>query len=173
MRKAHRRYRLEHKKRNPSMAWLLHTNFCWRLKVFGAVFPDFTRCGRPPQYVSIFKAELAAIPLALCNLYLLQMGRYIIYCDSTAAISATEIIYFSHPLVIQIFMWIILCHRRGHNVNFCWVSAHVYEEGNGRPGEVSKSAAFRPAYACPFPFKELFPPIRSAIQTLGRLGGRL
>lgn len=130
---------------------------------FGAVFPGFTRCDSLPPYASIFTAELSAILLALRSLYPLQVGRYVIYCDSTAALSAVENIYSSHPLVTQIFIWILLCRRRGHVIYFCWVPAHVSVEGNERADEVAKAAALRPAHACPLPFKDLFPSIRSAI----------
>ena len=78
-----------------------------------------------------------------------------------APLSAIENIYSSHPLVTKIFIWLILCHRRGHIVAFCWVPAHV--SVSERANEVAKASSLRPALACPLPFRDLFPSIRSAI----------
>ena len=46
---------------------------------YGAVFPDFTRCGTLPVFSSIFTAELSAIFLALRAIYRLQVMRYVIF----------------------------------------------------------------------------------------------
>ena len=75
---------------------------------FGAVFPDFTRCGSLPPYTSIFTSELTAILLPLSTLYPLQVEKHVIFCDSMAALSSIENNYSSHPLVTKIFIWLIL-----------------------------------------------------------------
>jgi len=131
---------------------------------FRAAIPHLIRYGSLHPYAIITIGVLSAILLALRTLYPLQVGRDVIFCDSTVALSAIENIYSSHPLVRQIFIWIILCHRRGHQINFCWVPTHVSVEGNERADEVAKAASLRPPHACSLPFTDLFPSIRSAIQ---------
>lgn len=65
--------------------------------------------------------------------------------------------YSFHLIVSKIFICLILCHRRGHIINFCWVPAHMSVERNERSYEVAKAADLLPAFTCPLPCRELFP----------------
>lgn len=133
---------------------------------YGAVFTDFTRCGTLPAFSSIFTAELSAIILALRTIYPLQVGRYVIFSDSRAALSSVENRFSFHPLVLQIFIWLLLCRRRGHTISLCWVPAHVSVEGNERADEIAKAAARRPVPPCSVPYRDLFPSITAAAQSV-------
>ena len=70
---------------------------------FGAVFPDFTRCGSLPSFTSIFIAELWAILIAIKSLFTLDVGDFEIFSDSRAAMSALEDYNNAHPTVSDIF----------------------------------------------------------------------
>ena len=77
--------------------------------------------------------------------------------------SALEDFNNAHPIVSDIFNWLVLAARRGHIISFCWVPAHVSVKGNEEADELAKTGASRQVIACPVPHRDLFPTIRSAI----------
>lgn len=109
-------------------------------------------------YASIFTVELSAILLALHVLYPLEVGRYEIFYDSTAALSAIEDDYIVHPLAIDIFKWLVICRTRGHQVALCLVLAHVSIESNERSHHLAPN--------CSLLYKYLYISIWSAVQTV-------
>lgn len=131
---------------------------------FGAVFPDFSRSGTLPAIASIFTAELSALLLAIRTIFTLRVDTLTVYCDSQAALSTIEDFRRTHPIVLDIFSWLVLTKRRGHQVTFCWVPAHVSVRGNEKADEVARAAASRPPSQCALPHKELHPTVRSALR---------
>ena len=72
----------------------------------------------------------------------------------------------AHPIVSDIFNWLILAARRGHRISFCWVPAHVSVKGNEKANEVAKTGTSRQVTVYPVPHRDLFPTIRAAVHVV-------
>ena len=128
---------------------------------FGVHFPDFERRGRLPNSASIFTAELHGILKALKEIVLTDDRIFIIYCDSTSVLQSLKIFNPTHPLVLDILEWLLIAKRRGKDINFCWVPAHVDIHGNEAADRLAKSAVSElPPVDCPLPCRDLYPSIR-------------
>lgn len=114
-------------------------------------------------FTSIFTAELWAILVAIRSLFTLDVGGFVIFTDSRAALSALEDFNNAHPIVSDIFNGLVLAARRGHRISFCWVPAHVSVKGNEEADELAKTGGSGQVTACPVPHRGLFPTIRSAV----------
>ena len=133
---------------------------------FGVVFPEFERSGRLPNSASIFTAELFAILRAIKEVLLFGPNNFIIFSDSKSVLQSLKIFNPVHPLVREILEWLFLARRRGRNVNFCWVPAHVGITGNERADQLAKVAiANNEPRVCALPVRDLYPTIRSKIRT--------
>ncbi|MEL6986791.1 MAG: reverse transcriptase domain-containing protein [Bacteroidota bacterium] len=131
---------------------------------FGVVFPGLERSGRLPNNSSIFTAELSAILRALKEILIQDPNEYIIYCDSKSVLQSLNHFNPAHPLILDILEWLIVAKRRGHNIEFCWVPAHVGIAGNERADQVAKSSIIdNIARNCPLPFRDIYPVIRNHI----------
>ena len=111
-------------------------------------------------------AELWAILIAIKSLFTLDVGDFVIFSDSRAALSALEDFNNDHPIVSDIFNWLVLAVRRGRRISFCWVSANVSVKGNEEADELAKTGASRQVIACPVPHRDLFPTIRGALHVV-------
>ena len=118
---------------------------------FGAVFPNFARCGSLQPFTLIFTAELWAILVAIRSLFTLDVAGFIIFTDSRAALPALEDFSNAHPIVLDILNWLVLTARRGQRISFCWVPAHVSVKRNEEADELAKTGASRQVTACLVP----------------------
>ena len=131
-----------------------------------AIFPDFIRYGSLPPSTSIFTAELWAILIAIRSLFTLDVVGFVIFTYSRAALSPLEDFNNAHPIVSEIFNWLVLAARREHRISFCWVPAHVSVKGNEETYELAKTGVSHQFTACPVPHRELFLIIRSAVNVV-------
>lgn len=79
------------------------------------------------------------------HFFFLLEAKTAIYSDSTAALSSLENNFNYHPLVLEIYTWVLLCHTRGHQTLPCWLPTHVFIDGNETAYEMAKAEAFCPA----------------------------
>ena len=133
---------------------------------FGAVSKDFNRYGALPKCASIFTAELHAILIALKQIVSLSERRFVIFSDSRSALQALEMYNSLHPLIMEILEWMILARRKGKEITFCWIPAHVGIVGNEKADELAKFAALKLAPKdIALPSGDYFPVIRAAVQS--------
>ena len=131
---------------------------------FGVVLPDFSRGGSLPINASIFTAELFAIVVALKIVFAHSACRFTVFCDSQGALLALESFNSSHPIILAILEWLFLIRRRGKNVDFCWVPAHVGVRGNEAVDALARASSLRPASAhCRLPASDLHAPLKVAL----------
>ena len=57
-----------------------------------------------------------------------------------------------------------LVKRRGHNIQFCWVPAHVGVQGNEHADQLAKSAVSRSPTRHPIPFRDFYAVIRNSMR---------
>ena len=130
---------------------------------FGVISKDFNKYGALPYCSSIFTAELYAILTALKQIISFNYENIVIFCDSQSVLQSLQVFNTTHPLVIEVLEWIVLAKRRGKDVKFCWVPAHVGISGNERADELAKFAAVAlEAKDCPLPNRDLYPSIKAA-----------
>ena len=131
---------------------------------FGAVSQNFNCYGALSKCASVFTAELYAILVALKQIISLNEYHFVIFSDSQSALQALEVFNSLHPLVLEILEWLLLARRKGKEITFCWVPAHVGIMGNEKADEVAKFAALKlPPRDCALPSGDYIPVIGSAI----------
>ena len=64
------------------------------------------------------------------EIVLREEDHFTIFCDSRSVLESLENFNSSHPLILKILEWLFLLKRRGREVSFCWVPAHVDVHGN-------------------------------------------
>ena len=135
---------------------------------YSVAFPEFTRSGTLPITSSIFTAELKALRLALEEIYVFNndFNTFTIFTDSLSSQQALSDFNNNHPIVQDIFEWLVLLGHRGRRITFCWVPAHVGIPGNERADADTKVAASRGlAAACRLPYRDFLPCIKAATYT--------
>ena len=133
---------------------------------FGVYSVDLDFSGRLHDYASSFTAELYAVLNAIKSILVLDINNFTIYCDSLGVLELLESYDPIHPLVQEIFKWLVLTKRRGHNIQFCWVPAHVGIRGNERADQLAKAAVSRSPSRHPIPFKDFYAVIKFAIRRI-------
>ena len=134
---------------------------------FGVVFPDMERSGTLPSSASIFTAELHGILKAVREIVLTDEIHFTIFCDSKSVLLSLSDFNPRHPIVLEILEWLLLAKRRGKEVAFCWVPAHVGVAGNERADNLAKIAASSVAPRnFKLPYKDVFPLLKQEIQNL-------
>ena len=131
---------------------------------FGVASADFSYSGRLHSYTSNFTAELIAVLNAIKSLLIIEKNNFTVFCDSLSVLQILESFNPCHPIVQEIFEWLILAKRRGHIIHFCWVPAHVGVEGNERADQLAKAAVTRSPSETPIPFRDFYPAIRKALR---------
>ena len=69
---------------------------------------------------------------------------FTIFSDSMSVLQSLEQFDSRHPIVLKILEWLFLIQRRGHDINFCWVPAHVGVAGNEQADKLAKEASLSP-----------------------------
>ena len=108
--------------------------------------------------------QLYAVLNGLKSILVLDKNNFTIYCDSLSVLQALEAFNPTHPLVQEIFEWLILTKRRGHCIQFCWVPAHVGVQGNERADQLAKAAVSRSPTRYPIPFRDFHTIIKNALR---------
>ena len=74
---------------------------------------------------TIFTAELYALLESLIMIDNSTQDKHIILSDSQSAIQGTQMYNNNHPIVTEIFEWIIRLSTRQKEIKFCWVPSHI------------------------------------------------
>ena len=95
----------------------------------------------------------------------LETYCFTIFSDSKSVLMALESFNSRHPIVLKILEWLYLLKRRGREVHFCWVPAHVGVPGNEKADALAKEGATRRRPVnCSLPCRDLFPSIKSEMR---------
>ena len=89
------------------------------------------------------------------------------FCDSKSVLQALGVFNSTNPLAQKILQWIHILERRGIEIKFCWVPAHVGVHGNEEADKLAKQAVgdLLPR-RCPLLFSDFFPQIRTFISDI-------
>ena len=133
---------------------------------YGVVFPTVERSGPLPSSASIFTAELHGILKATRDIILREESHFTLFCDSSSVLQSLSIFNSRHPLVLEILEWLLIAKRRGKEISFCWVPAHVGISGNERADALAKSATTMivPRHF-KLPYRDMFPVIKQKVQS--------
>ena len=123
---------------------------------------DVYHVGKLCDYASVFTAELKAILEALKLINESKYKNFVIYTDSSSAITALKESYSFHPLIQQAQEWLFRLASKFKDVIFCWVPAHVGIEGNEAADSEAKNAAtLERAQMFGIPHSDMKGPIKS------------
>ncbi|XP_066952461.1 LOW QUALITY PROTEIN: uncharacterized protein [Macrobrachium rosenbergii] len=79
---------------------------------FGVVFPDVERSGKLSPIASIFTAKLNSMSKDLKEILPLNVYSFTQYYDSRSALQSSESFNSSHPLILEILVWLLLMETR-------------------------------------------------------------
>ena len=117
--------------------------------------------------VRFFTAELHGILSALKEILTIDGNSFVIFSDSRSVLQALESFNPVHPLILEILEWLFLIQRRGRNICFCWVPAHVGIQGNEKADKLAKEAAvFKTPASCALPYGDFVPVIKSVVENV-------
>ena len=92
-------------------------------------------------------------------------ATFTIFSDSKSALQSLEIFNPIHPFVLKILEWVFLHSRRGIQIRFCWVPAHVGVLGNDKADLLAKTAASNLIPPrCQLPHRDFLPGLRTSIK---------
>ena len=86
-------------------------------------------------------AELYGILKAVEKIASMKKGSFTILCDSKSVLQGLGVFNSANPLFLKILEWLYIIERRGIEVKFCWVPAHVGIHGNEEADKLAKQAA--------------------------------
>ena len=107
------------------------------------VAPDSVIKKKLPANSSVFTAELLAVLTALKYIFFSNHASksFTIFTDSMSILASLRKFSPSHHLVQEILDWLyLLVYRKGMEISFCWVPAHVGIIGNERADSAAKAA---------------------------------
>ncbi|GBM23621.1 putative RNA-directed DNA polymerase from transposon X-element [Araneus ventricosus] len=96
-----------------------------------------------PTSVRVFKAEIAAVLLALEKISDCLERKFIIYNDSLSVLESLKSFYMHshhHPLVLNVLHLLNKLASRDFNILLCWVPSHVGIVGNEKADKAAKLA---------------------------------
>ena len=132
-----------------------------------AVFPDITVSRKLLPETSIYTAELTAIYDALNRINLLQHSNITIFSDSYSALQSLKKYNTSHPLILEIQLWLTRLFSRHKNIRFCWLPGHMDIPGNCKADTearaIGRAMGVVAAYA--LPHHDYYPIIRQQLHT--------
>ena len=128
---------------------------------FGVHADNFSRKGALPKIASNFSAELYGVVAAMEIIASRKECKYTIFTDSKSVLQALELYDSQNPIVIKIREWLYLLERRGREIKFCWVPAHVGVFGNERADLLAKDAAVNSApLKYSLPYQDFISPVK-------------
>ena len=107
------------------------------------VAPDSVIKKKLPANSTVFTAELLAVLTALKYIFFSNQSSisFTIFTDSMSILASLRKFSPSHQLVQEILDWFyLLVYRKGMEILFCWVPAHVGIIGNERADSAAKAA---------------------------------
>ena len=151
--------------------WELHAHFYWRLQIrcrrrIWSYLPwSYSMRQSTPLYINFYRRAVGHFSSDKISFYLGCWGFcYFFWLQSSLPV--LEDFNNAHPIVSDIFNWLVLAARRGHIISFCWIPAHVSVKGNEEADELAKTGASRQVTACPVQHRDLFPIIRAAVHVV-------
>jgi len=90
-----------------------------------AICDTTTKTVRLPNGVSIFRAELYAITMALNIIYRKKENNFIIFSDSMSSLQAVKSFRLELDLVYQIIKDYFHLTESGKRIVICWIPSHV------------------------------------------------
>ena len=134
---------------------------------FGVHLDNFNQKGALPVIASTYTAELHGILKALEVVASHSESNFTIFCDSRSVLESLENFNSSHPLILKILEWLFLLKRRGREVSFCWVPAHVGVHGNEEADRLAKEAAILPVpVRCRLPHTDIIHAVKREIHSI-------
>jgi len=116
-----------------------------------------TKTVRLPNGVSIFRAELYAITMALNIIYRRKENNFIIFSDSMSSLQAVKSFRLELDLVCQIIKEYSHLTEGGKRIVICWIPGHVNIPGNEKADSAAKSALTLPITKMKIPATEYIP----------------
>ena len=107
--------------------------------------------------VSIYTAELRAIPLALKHVYYSKEKSFLILSDSLSSLQSILNLKYDHPVLVQILELYTEMTREGREIVFIWVPGHVGIRGNSAADSAAKYALDGDISVELIPFSDLKP----------------
>ena len=89
------------------------------------IHDDSAYVAKLSDFASVFTAELTAIVRALELVHKSKSKSFVIYSDSSSAISALKQYNPHHPLIQKAQEWLFRIACKFKHLRFCWVPAHV------------------------------------------------
>ena len=103
-----------------------------------------TKTVRLPNSVSIFRAELYAITMALNIIYRRKENKFIIFSDSMSSLQAVKSFRLEIDLVYQIIKEYSHFTESGKRIVICWIPSRVNIPDNEKADSAAKSALTLP-----------------------------
>jgi len=105
-----------------------------------AICGTITKTVRLPNCVSIFRAELYAITMALYIIYRKKENNFIIFSDSMSSLQAEKSFRLELDLVYQIIKDYSHLTESGKRIVICWIPSHVNIPGNEKADSAALTA---------------------------------
>jgi len=119
-----------------------------------AICGTTTKTVRFPNRVSIFRAELYAITMALNIIYRRKENNLIIFSDSMSSLQAVKSFRLELDVVYQIIKEYSHLTESGKRIVICWIPSHVNIPVNEKADSAAKSALTLPITKMKIPATE-------------------
>ena len=116
----------------------------------GIVCGNTTLSYRLPAFFSVYSAEFLAVELALNLISSYSHKHFIIYTDSRSVLETIHSNSCSPSFTSVLQLYDKLC-KKGFNILFCWVPAHVGIKGNEAADKAAKQACNTLNSPIPYP----------------------
>ena len=113
---------------------------------------------RLPNSISIFRAELYALVLAIDVVRRSREQNFIIVSDSKSSLEAIEV-----DLVQKFTKEYTLLSSNGKNILLCWIPSHTGIRGNEKADTAAKAALSLSVTPMKLPASEIFPRVNKLI----------
>ena len=118
---------------------------------------------RLPNNISIFRAELYALVLAIEVVHRSREQIFIIFSDSKSSLEAMNNLQIEVDLVQKFIKDYTLFYNRGKNILLCWIPSHTGISGNEKTDTAAKAALSLSVTPMKLSASELFPRVNKVI----------